>query len=168
LDALERLERDAHESKTLAARARSALCRASVRLRGELTQLEPRDADDYDDRRAAIAAAAAALEAELAAVRPHPQNEEGRCLTETIERVVQAIVTFEAHFDAGEIEFRGRAAERDAFLAQREREISERLSALDAAIARARRSSEEEAMRIEPEIASGVRRVRSLYASLMG
>jgi hypothetical protein len=161
-DALERLERDAKESRTLAAAARANLCSASARLRGELGRLRPGRADSEHGQSRGIADAVQAIEAEMNAIALSQQNDDGCRLATSVERTVLAILRLEADMNAAEIELRGPPAADDAAASDRERELAERLRLLEAAIGRARRLSEAEARLVEEQIAFGVRRLREL------
>src|SRR5262249_25681325 len=63
-EALERLERAAHEAKPLASAARSRLCRATSRLRTELRTPRPHNAAIYAEQKQTIAAAIRTAETE--------------------------------------------------------------------------------------------------------
>ena len=164
-EALERLERAAHEAKPLAAAARSRLCRATSRLRTELRTARPHDAAAYAEQKKAIAAAIRAAEAEMNAASLSPGNDNGRHLNAAAEQTTRAILNLEAEMDAADVYFRDVAAD-DAAHRDCEREIAERLRSLSAAIAIARKLSPPNAQTAEAEIASGIQRLRELYASL--
>jgi len=164
-EALERLERAAHEAKPLAAAARSRLCLATSRLRTELRTQRPHNAATYAEQKNAIAAAIRTAEAEMNAASLSPGNDNGRHLNAAAEQTTRAMLNLEAELDAAEVYFRDAGAD-DAAHRDREREIAERLRALNAAIAIARKLSEANAETAEAEIASGVQRLRELYVSL--
>jgi len=163
--ALERLERAAHEAQPLAAVARSRLCRATARLRTSLRTPRPHSAAVYAEQKQAIAAAIHDAETEMNAASLSPRNDNGRHLNVATEQTACAMLNLEAEMEAADVYFRD-TGDDDAVHRDREREIAERLRALDAAISIARKLSAPNAQLAEADIASGVRRVRELYASL--
>jgi hypothetical protein len=159
---LENLESAANDADMLAASARAKLNRASSQLRKALSAPRPNTAADYAHQKQAILAAMAAAEDELNAIAVRRRNNGTARLHGAIERTMRVMVKLEAELDAGEMKF-GKASRRSgAALASEQRDLVERVRDLAAAIAVARRLTDEDAKFVEAEIATGIRGLRDL------
>lgn len=165
-DVLEQLEREVSETDILAARSRTNLREASALLRGALRTERPESASAYASQKRTILAAIAATEQRLNAIAVNPQRHDAARLNTLLERSMRAIMAIEADLEMAEVQLRvapvsnGRAPDEETRL------LAENLGFLAATISTARRMKGESANVLEPEIASGIERVKTLFAAL--
>lgn len=165
---VERLESEANETETLASVARTNLQHATSQLRQVLSAPRPDGIAGYASQKQAIGSAIIAAERELEAIATSPKNEGRTRLNGAIEQTMRAMVKLEAELEAGERPVRETFPGADdcpTIPGTVERDLVERIRALSAAMAIARRLAPEDATLVEAEIASGIERLRKLVAS---
>lgn len=167
LGSLEQLGRELNDAKTLATAVRSRLEGVSRRLRVELSAERPADALGYAKQKEALLAAMSAAEGELNAIAAAVGRGSWPRLEAIVERTVRAMLRLEAELEVAEVRFRTMRNGRASVDADRARELSEHIRSLSATIATARTLAADGVSYVEPEIVSGLRRLRELFAELV-